>query len=174
MTYSKLTLTAAAALLACGCATTPRTRTATRPNVTPSSASAALNPQAINAAATAATQQVISTERTFAKSMADRNFKAFVTFLSPEATFFSASSVKHGAAEVAEQWRSYFDGPKAPFSWAPDHVEVLPSGTLALSTGPIYQQGKIVGRYNSIWRLEAANTWHIVFDKGEAVCGIAP
>jgi hypothetical protein len=50
----------------------------------------------------------------------------------------------------------------------------LPSGKLALSTGPIYIQGKEVGRFNSIWRLEAASTWRIVFDKGEAVCSAKP
>jgi hypothetical protein len=49
-------------------------------------------------------------------------------------------------------------------------VEVLASGDLALSTGPVVVKGKVVGRFNSIWRLEAPNTWHIVFDKGESVC----
>jgi hypothetical protein len=31
-----------------------------------------------------------------------------------------------------------------------------------------------VSRYNSIWRLEGANTWRVVFDKGEAVCSAKP
>jgi hypothetical protein len=31
-----------------------------------------------------------------------------------------------------------------------------------------------VGRYNSVWRLEAPNTWHIILDKGEAVCSAPP
>jgi ketosteroid isomerase-like protein len=127
-------------------------------------------PDAASAATAEAVKQVIATEQAFAKTMASRNFKAFVTFLSPEAVFFSGTSVKHGPAEVAAQWQPYFEGRKAPFSWAPDHVEVLASGTLALSTGPVYEEGKIVGRFNSIWRLEAGNVWRIVFDKGEAVC----
>jgi ketosteroid isomerase-like protein len=71
---------------------------------------------------------------------------------------------------VAAQWQQYFEGHKAPFAWAPDHVEVLASGKLALSTGPVYEDGKAVARFNSIWRLEADNSWRIVFDKGEAVC----
>ncbi len=53
-------------------------------------------------------------------------------------------------------------------------MQVLPSGKLALITGPVYIQGKDVSLFNSVWRLEAANTWRIVFDKGEAVCGTKP
>ena len=74
---------------------------------------------------------------------------------------------------MSAAWRPYFRGPDAPFSWVPDHVEVLPSGKLALSTGPVIVNDKIVGRFNSIWRLEAPHTWRIVFDKGESVCADA-
>jgi ketosteroid isomerase-like protein len=123
---------------------------------------------------TAARDEVIASERAFAKTMADRDFKAFTGFLSGEAIFFSGNSVEHGSGAIAAAWRPYFNGPTAPFSWVPDNVQVLPSGKLALSTGPVYIQGKEVGRFNSIWRLEAANTWHIVFDKGEAVCAAKP
>ena len=61
----------------------------------------------------------------------------------------------------------YFATPEAPFSWEPDQVEVLESGTLALSTGPVRDPaGVVIARFNSIWRLEAANRWRVVFDKG--------
>jgi ketosteroid isomerase-like protein len=122
----------------------------------------------------AAHDQVVATERAFAKTMADRDFKGFTSFLSSEAIFFSGSAVQHGSAAIAATWKPYFAGPAVPFSWVPDNVQVLPSGKLALSTGPVYIQGKEVGRFNSIWRLEAANTWRIVFDKGEAVCSAKP
>ncbi len=159
----------AAACLISSCATSPHTsRPAAGANA--QRQAAALSPEAAGAATAAAVKQVIATEQAFAKTMATRDFKAFVTFLAPDAVFFSGNAVRHGSAEVAAQWQPYFDGPNAPFSWAPDHVEVLASGRLALSTGPVYQAGKMVGRFNSIWRLEADNTWHIVFDKGEAVC----
>ncbi len=118
----------------------------------------------------AAADQVRATELAFAKTMADRDFPGFVTHLSKEAVFFDENSVKHGAAEVAAAWKPLFGASTPPFAWAPDHVEVLSSGTLALSTGPVTAGGKVVGRFNSIWRLEAPNTWRIVFDKGEAVC----
>jgi ketosteroid isomerase-like protein len=114
--------------------------------------------------------QVVATERAFAKTMADRDFKAFQQFLSSEAIFFSGNTVEHGPEEIEATWKPYFKGPGAPFSWTPDNVQVVPSGKLALSTGPVYVDGKEVGRFNSVWRLESANTWRIVFDKGEAVC----
>jgi ketosteroid isomerase-like protein len=121
-----------------------------------------------------AEEAVRSTELAFAKAMADRDFDAFVSHLSGDAIFFDDRSIQRGAAEVSAAWKPLFRDPKAPFSWAPDHVEVLASGDLALSTGPVIVNDKVVGRFNSIWRLEAAHTWRIVFDKGEPVCAGAP
>jgi ketosteroid isomerase-like protein len=179
MIYSRfIPSLAAGACLICGCASSPQARgshaaaAANGPSL-PSLAAVA-NPDAAGAATAAAVKQVIAIEQAFAKTMASRDFKAFVTYLSADAVFFSGTTVKHGPAEVAVQWQPYFEGRKAPFSWAPDHVEVLASGKLALSTGPVYVDGKIVGRFNSIWRLEDDHAWRIVFDKGEAVCGSKP
>ncbi len=179
MTHAIRTVTAgivaavAAVCLLGGCAGGPKSGTppAAAKAIQPAPAP---TPESAQAATAAATAEVVAAERAFANTMATRDFKRFITFLSPDAVFFSGNAVKHGAAEVAEQWAPYFDSPQAPFAWAPDHVEVLASGTLALSTGPVYQKGKLVGRFNSIWRLEAPNTWRIVFDKGEAVCGASP
>jgi ketosteroid isomerase-like protein len=112
-------------------------------------------------------EEVRATEAAFAKSMADRDFTAFQRFLSTDAVFFGAHSVARGTAEVSAVWKPLFADATAPFSWAPDKVEVLASGDLALSTGPVYVNGKLVGRFNSIWRREAHGAWRIVFDKGE-------
>jgi len=114
--------------------------------------------------------EVVASERAFAKTMADRDFKGFKGWLSSEAIFFNGNSVQHGPSQIEVVWKPYFDGPTAPFSWLPDNVQVLPSGKLALSTGPVFVQGQEVGRFNSVWRLEGSHTWRIVFDKGEAVC----
>ena len=121
-----------------------------------------------------ATAQVIATERAFASTLSQRNFKGFLAFLSPDAIFFSGSSVERGPAQIAEQWAPYFQGPRAPFAWRPDDVQVLSDGRLALSTGPLLQGGRVVGRFNSVWRLEAPGVWHIIFDKGEEVCSAPP
>jgi ketosteroid isomerase-like protein len=116
-------------------------------------------------------RQVADTERAFAKTMADRDHAAFVTFLSAEAIFFTGPKPLHGPQQVADAWKRFYEKPDAPFSWAPEQVEVLESGTLALSSGPVWDpKGKQFATFTSIWRLEAPGVWRIVFDKGSDVC----
>jgi ketosteroid isomerase-like protein len=116
-------------------------------------------------------QQVIVTEKAFAQTMSDRDFAGFSSFISNEAVFFSGEKPLHGKQEVIDWWKRYYENPEAPFSWEPESVEVLDSGELALSTGPVYDpKGKLVGTFTSIWRLEAHGNWRIVFDKGNPVC----
>jgi len=104
--------------------------------------------------------------------MSDRDHKAFVSFLSPEAVFFSGETPLRGSDRVAEAWKPYFEGEEAPFSWAPETVEVLESGTLALSSGPVHNPaGNLMGSFTSIWRLIESGEWKIVFDKGNKGCG---
>ena len=116
-------------------------------------------------------EQVMSVERAFAKTMADRDHQAFARFVSPEAVFFSGPTPLHGRQQVIDWWERYYRSPQAPFSWEPAEVEVLASGTLALSSGPVRDpDGKLIGRFTSIWRLEAPGEWRIVFDKGAPAC----
>ena len=119
--------------------------------------------------------EVRATERAFAKTMADRDHAAFVSFLAREAVFFSGSRPLRGAGEVAAFWKRYYEGAGAPFSWAPAEVEVLPSGTLALSSGPVRDgAGNLVGTFTSVWRREGPGRWRIVFDKGNPACPKSP
>jgi ketosteroid isomerase-like protein len=116
-----------------------------------------------------AQQQVFAAETAFAKSLEDRDFSAFVRFLSHDAVFFSNSGVERGVTQIAEAWQPLFKDKVAPFSWAPDAVEVVASGDLAWSTGVVVVNGNVVGRFNSVWRREGPKTWRIVFDKGERI-----
>lgn len=116
-------------------------------------------------------QQVADTERAFAKTMADRDHAAFASFLSDETLFFNGPQVLRGKPAVAEAWKRFYEKPQAPFSWEPEQVEVLESGTLALSAGPVRDPaGKIVSGYSSIWRLEAPGRWRIIFDRSCDIC----
>ena len=116
--------------------------------------------------------EVFATERAFAKTMADRNHAAFAAFLAEDAIFFGGKQPQRGKAEVAAGWKRYFEKPAAPFSWEPAQVEVLDSGQLALSTGPVRSpDGKIIATFNSIWQRQPSGAWRIVFDKGSEVCG---
>ena len=116
-------------------------------------------------------QQVENTERAFAKTMADRDFEAFTSFLSTETIFFSGETALRGSAQVSEAWKPYFEEAAPPFSWEPEIVEVLDSGTLALSSGPVLDAtGNRVGTFNSIWRLDESGDWKVIFDKGNKFC----
>ncbi|MBS0568229.1 MAG: nuclear transport factor 2 family protein [Proteobacteria bacterium] len=119
-----------------------------------------------------ARREVEAAERAFAKTMADRNHAAFAAFLAEDAIFFGGKQPQRGKAEVAAGWKRYFEKPAAPFSWEPAQVEVLDSGQLALSTGPVRSpDGKIIATFNSIWQRQPSGAWRIVFDKGSEVCG---
>ena len=112
-------------------------------------------------------RQVMEAERGFAATMARRDFDAFGAYLSREAVFMGPGGASRGKEAVAGAWRGYFDKPQAPFSWEPTDVEVLASGTLAYSSGPVRDAGgKQIGRFNSVWRLEGPGTWRVVFDRG--------
>lgn len=111
------------------------------------------------------------TERAFAQTMADRDFEAFQVFLADEAVFFAGETPLNGKAAVASAWAEYFQQPEAPFSWEPESVVVLESGTLALSSGPVRDPaGNRVATFQSVWRLEEDGAWRVVFDKGHRYC----
>lgn len=115
--------------------------------------------------------QVFVAESSFAATMANRDSIAFGRFVAPDAIFFGEKSVLRGRAAVVNGWQPLFEGPDPPFSWRPETVEVLASGTLAHSSGPVYNaQGRQIGNFNSIWRRERDGTWLVVFDKGCPVC----
>lgn len=119
--------------------------------------------------------QVRSAEIAFAKTMAVRDHDAFASHVADEALFFSRKGVLRGKAAVAAGWKSFFEGEKAPFSWEPEVVDVLDSGTLALSSGPVRDpEGKQIGTFNSIWRRETDGRWRVVFDKGCPPCECPP
>jgi ketosteroid isomerase-like protein len=111
-------------------------------------------------------RQVFVAESSFAASMAERDLDAFATFVSPEAIFFGDTTVMRGKEAVVKGWRRFFTGP-TPFSWKPGVIEVLPSGKLAISSGPVFDpSGKQVASFSSIWRREPDGRWLIIFDKG--------
>ena len=120
----------------------------------------------------APSSQVAAVERAFAKTMADRDHAAFLSFLSDETVFVpEGGPALRGKQAVAAAWKRFYDGAQAPFSWEPDRVEVLDSGNLALSSAPVREaQGNRTGPFNSVWRRESGGAWKIIFDKGCPRC----
>ncbi|PIV81120.1 DUF4440 domain-containing protein [bacterium CG17_big_fil_post_rev_8_21_14_2_50_64_8] len=114
-----------------------------------------------------AVDTVRAREIAFAQTMADRDLEAFAGFISPEAVFFGSEVPLRGREAIVAAWKKFFVAEQAPFSWHPDTVEVLASGHLALTSGPVFDRdGKDVGRFNTIWRLDPGGRWRVVFDKG--------
>jgi uncharacterized protein (TIGR02246 family) len=114
--------------------------------------------------------KVRAREAAFAKTMADRDHAAFATFVAEDAVFMGRG-VLRGRQAVAEGWKPLFEGPKAPFSWQPERVEVIATGTLAISTGPVFDpEGQRTGAFNSTWRLDKDGEWRVVLDSGCPPC----
>jgi uncharacterized protein (TIGR02246 family) len=119
--------------------------------------------------------QLRATEEAFARTMADRDHEAFVSFLAEEAVFFGRNSELRGRDAVAAAWKPLFEGAAAPFSWQPEVATVLDSGTLGLTSGPVLApDGKRIGTFNSVWRREADGSWKIIFDRGCPDCECPP
>lgn len=121
--------------------------------------------------------QVRAAETAFAKTMADRDHAAFVSFLADDTVFFGPTGPQRGKEAVAAAWKRLYEGPQAPFSWGPERVAVIGRGDLAYSSGPVKDPaGKPAGTYNSTWRREKDGSWKIVLDAGcpPCDCGAVP
>ena len=119
-------------------------------------------------------EQVRRTEIAFAKTMADRDHAAFASLIADDVVWMGRG-VLRGKKQVAEDWKRFYEGKEAPFSWEPERVEVNDSGTLGISTGPVRDPaGKRIGTYNSIWRRGKGGAWKIIFDNGCPPCECPP
>ena len=112
-----------------------------------------------------------ATEEAFARTMADRDHQAFVSFLAEETVFFGRQGEIRGKKSVAAAWKPFYEMPEAPFSWRPESATVLDSGTLGLTSGPVLApDGSRVGTFNSVWRRVPDGSWKVVFDRGCPEC----
>lgn len=126
----------------------------------------------VRPAAEALAEEVRRAEAAFAASLAARDLAAFAGHVADDAVFFGKGGAQRGKAAVLEGWRSYFQGPDAPFAWKPESVELLPSGRLAWSSGPVLDPtGKQVARFNSIWRQDDDGRWRVILDRGTSCDG---
>ena len=118
--------------------------------------------------------RVREAEQKFADTMARRDQVGFSACLAEEAVFMGGSSALRGRTAVTDAWEAFFTEAAAPFSWEPEVVQVLDSGSLAFSSGPVFAPtGERIGTFNSVWRLESDGRWRVVFDKGCPTCGDA-
>jgi ketosteroid isomerase-like protein len=106
-------------------------------------------------------EQLRQTETAFAKTMADRDHAAFTSFLADETVFMGRTTLRGRTAVAA--------------AWKPERVEVLDSGRLGMTSGPVYDEsGQRTGTFNSVWRRDQDGRWRIVFDIGCPSCEATP
>ncbi len=135
------------------------------------SGSACVSAMAQTMSTTDLQNEVRATERAFAKTMVEHDFAGFLSFVSEEAVFMQRDAALRGRDQIAAVWKPWYEAKQAPFSWEPERVEVLDSGTLAISIGPVRDEnGKQIATFSSIWRRDAPGKWRIIFDKGNSVC----
>lgn len=116
-------------------------------------------------------KEVFDTESAFAKTMADRDLKAFQSFIAEDAVFWGGSEALRGKDNIVAVWKDYYEDDEAPFAWKPETVMVVASGNLAFSTGPVWNsENGIYAYYNSVWRKSEGGKWQIVTDKGQKYC----
>jgi ketosteroid isomerase-like protein len=116
-----------------------------------------------------------ATEEAFARTMAERDHAAFVSFLAEDTVFFVGRDEIRGREAVAAAWKALFDDPTPPFSWRPEVAAVVDSGTLGLTSGPVFApDGRRIGTFNSVWRRRQNGSWEIVFDRGCPDCECPP
>jgi len=114
----------------------------------------------------AAAAEVRAAETAFARTLADRSLDRFTDFVAEDAVF-NGQKPHIGRAAVVAAWKSYFDGPQAPFSWSPDAVAASADARHAVSTGLARDpSGKVISRFTSIWRKEGDGRWRVIVDQG--------
>jgi uncharacterized protein (TIGR02246 family) len=116
-------------------------------------------------------REVAAAETAFAQTMADRDFAAFGRFIADDAVFLNGNDPLRGKAAILAFWQKFYAEPAAPFAWQPDTVQVLPTGDLAQTVGPVTgPDGKVFARFYSTWRREPDGRWLVVLDNGYSTC----
>ena len=115
---------------------------------------------------------LMASERAFARSMADRDVGAFAGFIADDALFFDGQGAPlRGKEAVVAAWRRFFGPGPAPFAWTPDEAVVAPGGALGVTSGPVTApDGRLLARFQTVWRREPDGRWRVIIDKGSEVC----
>src|SRR6187455_1489769 len=83
--------------------------------------------------ATAQADRLRAAETAFAATMAARDLSAFASFLADDAVFINGGKPLRGKPAVVAHWQRFYAGPRAPFSWKPDIIELSEAGRLGYS-----------------------------------------
>ena len=126
----------------------------------------------------AAADQILKSDAAFARSVAEKNREAFLSFIAEVTTFNGGTANElHGRDAVMKAWADFFapDGPT--LSWTPLNGEVVGAGDVGYTTGrSVYRQKgadrKVTerhGQYITVWRKQPDGSWKVVFDTGSTL-----
>jgi ketosteroid isomerase-like protein len=110
-------------------------------------------------------------ETGFAKSMADRDFEAFGSYIDEQAVFINGGKPLRGKQEILDHWQAFFVEVEAPFVWKPVIAEVSAANGLGYTEGPVQlANGSTIATFYSTWQLKSDGKWKVVFDNGYDTC----
>src|SRR5690348_8933145 len=90
-------------------------------------------------------QEVRETEAAFAKTMTNRDLAAFSRFIAADAVFLAGEQPLRGKSQVVEGWKRLYERSATSFLREPQDIELLDSGRLARSSGPVHDaDGKLI------------------------------
>ena len=133
-------------------------------------------PQAPNLEAAAA--QMVKADRDFARSVADRNRQAFLSFVAEVTTFNGGTATEvRGRDAVMKDWENLFEPNGPTLTWQPTKGEVIASGDVGYTTGRSVFRTKAkdgttterLGVYLTVWRKQPDGSWKAVFDTGSSL-----
>lgn len=115
---------------------------------------------------------LIAAETAFAKSMADRDFDAFASFIDEDAVFINGGKPLRGKRDILAHWQSFFVEVEAPFAWKPVIAEVSAANDVGYTEGPVVlPNGSTIATFYSTWQFKSKGDWKVVFDNGYDTCG---
>ena len=116
--------------------------------------------------------EMMKADRDFNQTAADRDLKAFLSFVADNAKFDSAEGL--GKNAVAKAWTPFFEPNGPTISWAPTKAEALVAGDVGYTVGTWERHSKSAagiavvtrGEYLTVWRKQKDGIWRVEFDTG--------
>jgi ketosteroid isomerase-like protein len=125
-----------------------------------------------------AAAEIVKADAAFARSVADKNRDAFLSFLAEATTFGGGTPNElHGRDAVMKEWGEFFTADGPTLTWQPTKGEVIGAGDLGYTIGRSVFRRKAAdgtvterhGQYVTVWKKEADGSWKVIFDTGSTL-----